>query len=134
MHVAVVISCRSVVDCAATSLPSFQLVWLNCFVVKVLGTYALELPTVSGLHFNQKQPVSNSLFESGPLLARYGCIPRPRASKMLIISIRTVTLAQKAVHVDSVLKRGLFLPLLLKTHENIAVGYKSRRGSAGRRT
>ena len=36
MHVAVVISCRSVVHCDASSLPSFRLVWLNSFVLKLL--------------------------------------------------------------------------------------------------
>ena len=39
MHVAVVavvISCRSVVHCDAAILPSFQLVGLNCFVLKLL--------------------------------------------------------------------------------------------------
>ena len=34
--------------------------------------------------------------------------------------------AHGAAHVNSVSKQWLFLPLLLKTHENIAMGNKSR--------
>ena len=100
MLVAVVISCRSVVHCAAASLPSFQLVWL----VPTRVTNSVR----SGLHFNYKQTVSNSLIESGPLLAKYGCVPRLRVSKMLnkfIINVGIDTLGKRATHVDSLLKQ-----------------------------
>ena len=42
-------------------------------------------------------------------------------------------LAQKATRVGCVLKQWLFLPLSLKTHENIAMGNRSGRGCTHRR-
>ena len=42
-----------------------------------------------------------------------------------IINVHIVTLTQRATHMDSVLKQWLFLPLLLKTHGNIATRNKS---------
>ena len=54
------------------------------------------------------QPVADcqqSLIESGPLLAKYGCIPRLRASKMLHKSSMFVLIRSALTHVDSVMKQ-----------------------------
>ena len=103
--------CRALCRCQSAFL-STCLVELYCRV-KVSAPYSKRIDTHLCFQqslvfdFKQKQFVSNSLMESGPLLAKCGCIPKIRASKMLnkLSMFAFLLSAKRVTHVDSILKK-----------------------------
>ena len=119
--------CRALCRCQSAFLSTCL---VELFSGNIAGTNTCYQQS---LVFNLTRCVCNSLIESGPLPAKYGCTPRLQASNMLE-KPALLRSAQRATHVDSVLTQQLFLPLLLKTHENIAKGNKSGCGSTSQGT
>ena len=92
MHVALVISCRSVELCVAASLPSFQPIWLKCFAANVQPVATYKDTRIRG-YKAVYLPVT-VFSKVGHCSQSTDVPPRLRAWKMFnkIINVRIVTL------------------------------------------